>query len=183
MALHIALVRAINVGGRSLPMAELRALFVELGLNRVHTLLQSGNAVFQSDRTPAALEGLLEEATQRRFGLATEFFVRTAREWEAAIAANPFAPEARDDPSHLLLMALKTAPEAAEMRALNAAVAGLGRERVAAKGRHAYLVYPDGIGRSKMTNAFVESRLHTRGSSRNWNTVLKLAALARSAGV
>jgi len=179
MAVHIALLRAVNVGGRSLAMAHLRELLVELGLDDVRTLLQSGNAVFGSDRPPVALEALLEKATLERFGLVTEFFVRTAPEWDAAIAANPFASEAREDPSHLLLMALKTAPMAADVKALSAAI--VGRERVAARGRHVYLVYPDGIGRSKVTSVLVESRLHTRGSGRNWNTVLKLSALARGA--
>jgi uncharacterized protein (DUF1697 family) len=173
----VALVRAINVGGRSMPMAGLREMLAELGLGDPRTLLQSGNAVFESAKSPAALEALLEKATAERFGLVTDYFVRTAREWGAAIAANPFAREAEADPSHLLLMPLKSAPRAAQVAALTAAIPG--RERVAVDGRHAYLVYPDGIGRSKLTNAFVESRLGARGTGRNWNTVQKLAALVR----
>lgn len=160
-------------------MADLRETLVGLGLDDVRTLLQSGNVVFRSAKTPAALEPLLEKAVAQRFGLATEFFVRSVREWDAAIAANPFVSEAKVDPSHLLLMALKGAPEPSDVEALSAAIEG--RERVAAEGRHAYLVYPDGIGRSKVTNAFLESRLRVRGSARNWNTVLKLADLARGA--
>jgi uncharacterized protein (DUF1697 family) len=178
MGVHVALLRAVNVGGRSIAMATLRELLVELGLEDVGTLLQSGNAVFESDESPAALEVLLEKATAERFGLQTEFFIRTAKEWETAIAANPFPDEARDEPSHLLLMPFKTAPKSADVHALTAAIKG--RERVATRGRQAYLVYPDGIGRSKLTNAFIETRLKTRGTGRNWNTVLKLAALARS---
>jgi len=59
--------------------------------------------------------------------------------------------------------------------ALQAAIKG--REVVRAKGRHAYIVYPDGIGRSRLTNVMIEKKLGTRGTGRNWNTVLKLAAL------
>jgi uncharacterized protein (DUF1697 family) len=177
MGCHIALLRAVNVGGRSLAMADLREMLVELGLEDVRTLLQSGNAVFESGKSPAALEVLLEKATAERLGLQTELFVRTAHEWETAIAANPFSREAHDDPSHLLLMPLKTPPKSADVQALTAAIKG--RERVATRGRHAYLAYPDGIGRSKLTSAFIESRLRTPGTARNWNTVLKLAALAR----
>lgn len=160
-------------------MADLREMLVDVGLDDVRTVLQSGNAVFQSARSPESLEALLEKTAAQRFGIAIEFFVRTAREWDAAIAANPFAAEARNDPSHLVLMALKKAPKAAELERLSSDIKG--RERAAADGRHAYLVYPDGIGRSKMTNAFIESRLATRGSGRNWNTVLKLAGVARGA--
>ena len=50
-------------------------------------------------------------------------------------------------------------------------------EVVRAKGRHAYLVYPDGVGRSRLTNVLIEKKLRARGTGRNWNTVLKLGAL------
>ncbi len=179
MAMDVALLRAVNVGGRSVSMEGLREVLAGLGLGDPRTLLQSGNAVFESAKKPAALEPILEAAISEHFGLTSEVFVRTAREWDGVVAGNPFAREAEDDPSHLVVMPLKSAPAAAQVEALAAAIKG--RERVAVDRRHAYLVYPDGIGRSKMTNAFIESRLGTRGTGRNWNTVKKLAALA-SAG-
>lgn len=175
VALHIALLRAVNVGGRALPMATLRDALAELGMKNPRTLLQSGNVVFESAKSPPALEALLERAIAERLGLVTDFFVRTEREWDAVIGANPFAREAHSDPSHLLVMPLKSAPRAPQVEALRAAIKG--RERVAVDGRHAYLVYPDGIGRSKLTIAVIESRLGTRGTGRNWNTVQKLAAM------
>jgi uncharacterized protein (DUF1697 family) len=175
MAICVALLRAINVGGRSMSMAGLREMLAELGLKDGRTLLQSGNAVFESAKTPAALEALLEKAAAKRFGLTTAFFVRTAREWDAVLAANPFPREAVDDPSHLLVMPLKEAPKKAAVEALRAAIRG--RERVAVEGRCAYLVYPDGIGQSKLTNTVIERHLGTPGTARNWNTAQKLAGL------
>ena len=68
------------------------------------------------------------------------------------------------------------APARPAVAALEAAV--VGRELVRAKGKHLYMVYPDGVGRSKLTGALVEKKLGTRGTARNWNTVLKLGALA-----
>ncbi len=156
-------------------MAGLREMLAELDLGNPRTLLQSGNAVFESSKAAAALERLLEKATAMRFGLVTEFFVRTAREWHAAVEANPFPREAKDEPGRLLLMPLKDVPTAERLERLRAAIKG--RERVAIHGRHAYLVYPEGVGRSKLTNALIESRLGTRGTGRNWNTVQKLATL------
>ena len=50
-----------------------------------------------------------------------------------------------------------------------------GREQVSLAGRCAYLVYPDGIGTSKLTIKIIEAKLATKGTGRNWNTVLKLA--------
>ena len=72
-------------------------------------------------------------------------------------------------------MCLKKAPGASGVRALQAAITG--RETMKAKGAHAYLYYPDGVGRSRLTTALIEKHLETRGTGRNWNTVLKLAAL------
>jgi uncharacterized protein (DUF1697 family) len=73
-------------------------------------------------------------------------------------------------------MLLKEAPSRASVKALQSAIKG--REVVRAKGRHAYVVYPDGVGASRLTSALVERTLRTRSTGRNWNTVLKLAALA-----
>jgi uncharacterized protein (DUF1697 family) len=133
--------------------------------------------VFRSDvHTAAPLERVLEQAAAKSLGLETDFFVRTARDWKAIVAGNPFPEEAERDPSHLLVMFLKEAPNREDVTALQSAIKG--REVVRAKGRHAYVVYPDGIGRSRLTSAFIEKKLATRGTGRNWNTVLKLGALA-----
>jgi len=177
MPVHIALLRAVNVGGRSLAMADLRTMLVELGCANPRTLLQSGNAVFGLKARPASagLENKLEAEAQRRFGMSIAFMLRTAAEWDAIIACNPFRDAARNDPGHLLLMALKGAPDAASVKALCAGYAG--PESIHVAGRDAYLVYPDGVGRSKLTNALIERKLGVAGTARNWNTVLKLARL------
>ena len=73
-------------------------------------------------------------------------------------------------------MALKAAPTAAAIKALSEGYNG--PETIHVAGRDAYLIYPEGIGRSKLTNALIERKLGVAGTARNWNTVLKLAALA-----
>jgi len=178
MSIQIALLRGVNVGGRSsLPMARLKALLEEMGFANPRTLLQSGNAVFESkDLGGAPLEVLLERELEARLGLKTAFRVRTAAEWAELVARNPFKAGAKADPSHLLVMFLKDPPSAEAVAALQAAI--VGRERVEAHGRQAYIVFPDGIGRSKLTPAVLEKRLGAGGTGRNWNTVLKLAAMA-----
>ncbi len=175
---HIALLRAVNLAGHNkVGMADLRQLLVGLGFDDAQTLLQSGNLVFSGgSKTVASLEQTLEKAAARQLGLETDFFVRTAKEWQAIVDANPFPREAQDDPSHLVAVILKADVSAAGVTALQKAI--VGREVVRAKGRCAYIVYPDGIGRSKLTSALIEKKLGTRGTARNWNTVLKLAALA-----
>ena len=174
---YIGLLRAVNLPAHNkVGMTDLRELVTALGFEDARTLLQSGNIVFRGEaRRSDQLERELELAAAKRLGLSTDFFVRSAAEWQAIIDANPFPKEAKADPSHLVAVVLKGGASAKNVTALQQAIKG--RERVVATGTCAYIVYPDGIGRSKVTSALIEKLLGTRGTARNWNTVLKLAAL------
>jgi uncharacterized protein (DUF1697 family) len=178
MTTFIALLRAVNLGGGTqVSMAELRERCTRQGLARVRTLLQSGNLVFESPaRAADGVERDLNERLAPTLGATTEFFVRTLPEWREIVSKNPFPREAETDPGHLVVTVLRERPPPAAWRALDAAIPG--RERVRDGGRHAYLVYPDGIGTSKVSATFIERHLGTRGTSRNWNTVRKLEAAA-----
>ena len=178
MSARIALLRGINVGGHAkIAMADLKALASDLGLGDPRTLLQSGNLVVRSAEAPEALEPRLAAATTERFGLVVTYFVRDPGQWTEVIAANPFPDEAKADPSHLLVYLLRAAPEATAVAALQAAIRG--PEIVRAHGRHAYIIYPDGIGRSRLTNPMIEGKLGP-ATGRNWNSILKLAELAEA---
>jgi uncharacterized protein (DUF1697 family) len=172
----IALLRAINVGGVKVSMADLKALLTDLGFEDVRTLLNSGNVVFRGKHKAGAdLEKLLETEFAKRAGRPTEFFVRTAEEWNSIVHRNPMTNEARSDPGHLLVVVLKRAPSNQEVDALRAAI--VGPEVVEADGKQAYIYYPDGVGQSKLTAKLIEKQLGSPGTGRNWNTVLKLAAM------
>jgi uncharacterized protein (DUF1697 family) len=173
----VALLRGINVGGnKPVAMAELREYAGSLGFVKAQTLLQSGNLVFTSrTANTAAIEKLLEKESKRRFGHEIEFMVRNGAAWKALTLGNPFAREAKEDPGHLVVMCLKAPPGAKEVAALKAAIKG--REYFELRGSDAYFVYPDGMGRSKLTTALIDSKLGARGTARNWNTVMKIAEL------
>jgi uncharacterized protein (DUF1697 family) len=159
-------------------MTDLRNLLSQIGLQDVRSLLQSGNLVFTSNvRTGAELERFLEGEAAERLSLEVDFFVRTPEEWKSLIRQNPFRKEAERDPKHLIALFLKNAPDAEDVAALQADIKG--PELVRAKGRQAYIFYPNGIGRSKLTNPMIEKRLG-RGTARNWNTVLKLGIIAKT---
>jgi uncharacterized protein (DUF1697 family) len=181
MTTYIGLLRAVNLAGHNkVAMSDLRQLLTTIGMEDARSLLQSGNVLFRSSsKSTAQLERTLERSVKERLGVETDFFVRTAEEWSELIADNPFPREAKSDPGHLVAMCLKEAPDKTAVAALQKAI--LGREVVRAVGRHAYIVYPDGIGRSRLTMALIEKKLGTRGTGRNWNTVMKLDALARPA--
>lgn len=180
MTTYIAFLRGINVGGnRKIPMADLRAFATKLGLENVQTLLQSGNLVFTSpSRSSAALEKTLEAAAAKHFKIGIDFMVRSAKELNEIIARNPMPDQAKNDPSHLLIMFLKAPAKAAGVEAIRATITG--PEIVHADGAHLYIDYRDGIGTSKLTGAIIERKLATKATGRNWNTLTKLAALAAS---
>jgi uncharacterized protein (DUF1697 family) len=179
MALNVALLRGVNVGGnRKVAMSDLRDLLAKLGLSDAKTLLQSGNLVFRGDARAGDLEQMLEAEAEKRLGLRTDFFVRTAEEWSSIIARNPFPAAAESDPSHLVVMFLKHAPGSKSVGALQAAITG--PELVRSVGRQAYVTYPAGIGDSRLNAGVVDRMLATRSTGRNWNTVLKLGALTRA---
>jgi uncharacterized protein (DUF1697 family) len=180
--MFVALLRAVNVGGRrSVAMTDLREAASSLGFSDVRTVLQSGNVVFgATGRSATAIERALEAAIESRLGLEADCLVRTARQWAALVRDNPFRAEARTDPGRVVLMCLKATPDPGAVNALSAAITG--PERLRAAGRELYMVYPDGIGRSRLTGVLIERVLGTRGTSRNWKTVLKLAAMLASDG-
>ena len=102
-------------------MADLRDLLTQLGFMDARSLLQSGNLIFRSDaRVGVNLELLLEAEAEKRLDLRTDFVVRTAEEWKAIVARNPFRDEAERDPAHLLVMFLKDAPDVKNVEALQA---------------------------------------------------------------
>jgi uncharacterized protein (DUF1697 family) len=179
MTIQIALLRAVNVGGIKVSMADLRGLLTDLGFSAVQTLLNSGNAVFRAkNKTGATLEKFLETEFAQRTGSQTDFFVRSVKEWKSIIARNPFTEEAKRDPGHLLVVVLKRAPTNQEVEALRAAITG--PEIFQDDGKQAYMYYSAGVGTSKLTTKLIEKKLGTPNTGRNWNTVLKLAALSES---
>jgi uncharacterized protein (DUF1697 family) len=178
MTIQIALIRGINVGGhQAVAMSDLRDLLTQLGFDGSRSLLQSGNLVLRCGaRTGAELESMLEMEAEKRLGLRADFLIRSAKEWRQVVARNPFRREAERDPSHLVVMFLKSAANAKNVQAVQAAITG--PETIRADGRQLYIVYPEGIGKSRLTNTLIEKKLGIRGTARNWNTVLKIAALA-----
>ncbi len=172
MARLIALLRAVNVGGRKLPMAELRALCGELGWTDVETYIQSGNIVFTAAGRPDVLETGLEKAIQARFGFHSDAMVRTAGQWSRLIEANPMPKESEAEPNRVLVGIPKKqlAPGAADAMAAKAAAG----ERVAEAGGALWFHYPAGVGTSKITPSLIDRAAGSPVTARNWRTMLKL---------
>jgi uncharacterized protein (DUF1697 family) len=177
MATYIGLIRALNVGGTGvLKMSTLKSFLADAGLEHPRTLLQSGNFVGDADENAADLENRLQTEARLRLGMETEFVIRSRREWADLIEANPFRGEAVADPSHLVLYVSRTEMLATGVAAVTSAYTG--PEMLACVAGGLFVYYPLGIGDSKLGRAKGWNRLVSSATGRNWNTVLKLAALA-----
>jgi uncharacterized protein (DUF1697 family) len=170
---QIALLRGVNVGGKNkLPMRDLAAMFEEAGCADVRTFIQSGNVVFEAGPgVSKKLAALIEKKIEERFGYQTPVILRTAEDLRAAIANNPFhEPAADEDALHVMFLA--DTPVAAKIAALDPNRSP--GDRFAVLRREVYLHLPNGAARTKLSNAWFDSKLATVSTMRNWRTVQKL---------
>lgn len=171
----IALLRAVNVGGRTVKSAQLRAVAEGLGHTQVTTYVNSGNIVLVPSGAMSAVGPALAEALVAELGFDVPVITRSLAQWDTIVDRLPFPDEAAADPSHLVLYCWDGAPAATDF---DPEPYG-GREIVAFAGHETYAYFPDGIGRSKLTLPVLEKATGRAGTARNWNTVLALQRLAR----
>ena len=173
----VALLRGINVGGKNLlPMKDLAVLCADAGCLNVRTYIQSGNVLFQASPAKAqTLAGLIAKGIADRFGYRTPVLLRTVEELGETIRSNPF-PDASEDWLHVLFMADRAdAPRAAALDPDRSPP-----DAFVVHGREIYLQCPNGVGNTRLTNAWFDSKLATISTGRNWRTVVKLFELARA---
>lgn len=171
MPVHIALLRGINVGGKSrIAMPSLRETATGLGYTEVATYIQSGNLVLTSPASSNEIAEELHRAIAATMGIEVPVVTRTATEWSGVIAANPF-PVGPDEGKKLHVVFLaESADDSYD------GITAPPPEEYAVSDREVYLWLPNGIGRSKLAAAI--ARHGDPGTARNWNTVLKLAEIA-----
>jgi uncharacterized protein (DUF1697 family) len=173
---YVALLRGVNVGGaHQLPMAALQLIFERAGAVRVETIIQSGNVVFEaSEEAAPSIVAEAGGAISRKFGFAPAVALRSSPQWRALIAGNPFLTQGFD-PKFLHAICLTALPGAARLRKLDPARSP--PDAFELRGENVYLHLPNGVARSKLTNAWFDSTLGVVSTMRNWPTVLKLAAV------
>ena len=178
MAVHVALVRGINVGKNNrVPMATLRGIIGDLGFTDARTHLNSGNAVFTvpGRQQPATVAKKLEAALFDETGLKLRVVVRSRKELADVVAKNPFAAEATD-PARFLVAFLAEPVPASRLRAVDADA--LAPELFHLARRELYLWLPGGLQNSPMMKVLTDQTLGVATTARNWNTVTKLLELA-----
>ena len=167
MTAFVALLRGVNVGGRQLKMADLKAMADKLGYERARTYIASGNLLFVSEAAEATVKDRLQAALKSHFGKSVDVMVRTAAEMKAVSEANPFAGE----PGNRVVAIFYDERQTDE--AIDSA-RNVDDERLALGKREIYVHFPSGQGRSKLKLGG-----KALSTARNMNTVAKLAELAR----
>lgn len=172
------MLRGINVGGHNkINMGELRALYGYLKFEDTRTYVQSGNVIFRTkEKISTALAKKIQSAIERKFKCRPEVILRTADELRNAIAASPFPASRGLEPGKILVtfLAAEPGPEA------HTTLIKLKRhpEEMHLNGRELYIYFPNGAGKSKLPWASIAEGLKTQGTARNWNSVVKILAIA-----
>lgn len=178
MRRYAALLRAINVGGRTVKMERLRSIFTDAGFRAVETVIASGNVLFDAAaQEAAAIEALLETRLAAGLGFAVSTFIRSPAEL-AAVAEEATALDLRALRSStspavpLMVVFLKREPGPAETtRALELSSPG---EEIRVRGRELYWLRP-ADGASSLSPARLERALGMPGTARNISTVRRIS--------
>jgi len=176
MATYVVLLRGINLGSHNkVPMPALRTLLEGLGYEDVTTYIQSGNVILSTKDAAPKVGSTVHDVIAGEFGFDVDVVVRTPRQIEKVLDANPFVKTATG-PNALHVVFLAAKPNVSKVKALTDA--DWGDDEVAVKGTEAYLYLPNGYGRAKLNNMIVEKQLGVVGTARNWRTTAKLFELS-----
>jgi uncharacterized protein (DUF1697 family) len=170
---QLALLRGVNVGGKNkLSMRDLTAMFMDAGCENVQTVIQSGNVIFTaSPSVSASLADLIASRISERFGYRTPVILRTAQQLRGVVSSNPFLQAGiSEDTLHVMFLADR--PNLEKIGALdpNRSLP----DAFLVRGQEIYLQLPNGGARTKLSNAWFDSKLTTTSTSRNWRTVTRL---------
>jgi len=176
VATRIVLLRAVNVGGAKLPMAELREMASDLGATNVSTYIASGNLIADVPGKAADFDRALEKAVEKRYGFYRDVVSRTPAQMKKALDAHPYKVT---EPRYSYVSFLVAAPTKGAIAKAQTYETGDDQWKII--GTEMHIRYAGGAGRSQMKTDSIMRALKVPGTARNLNTVKKLIALASSA--
>jgi len=182
MTTYISLLRGINVSGQKLiKMDDLKAMYRQLNFQNIETYLQSGNVIFWDEKyDPSDLATTISSKIQKQFGFEVPVIVLNVDDLKAIIEANPFKDDLKMDQQFLHVTFLAADPKKIDFETITAKRSS-GEEIVMIK-KAVYLYCPNGYGRTKLTNNFLETKLRVGATTRNWKTVNELLKIAMGNG-
>ncbi|MFV2060760.1 MAG: DUF1697 domain-containing protein [Gammaproteobacteria bacterium] len=176
---YISLLRGVNVSGKNkIKMPELKFLYESLDLKNVETYIQSGNVIFETkDKSISNIKSLIENTIKNKFKFKVPVEIRTKLDLKNIIKNNPFGTiDLENEGTKVLVTFLATKPNKDKITDLNKYVKL--PEKLNIKGKEVYLYCPNGYGKSKLSNTFIEKKLEVAATTRNWKSVVKLYELS-----
>jgi len=179
MKSYIALLRGINVAGqKKIKMDALKAVFEQMDLLNVRTYIQSGNVLFESgEKDEAALAKRIERGIEEAFGFQVPVVLRTEEQLADVVRRNPYELSGRPETDSLYVTFLRTVPSeeaVASCLALRNEI-----DEFIIDGLEVFVLIHKSYGESKFSNNFMEKKLKTVATTRNWETVNKLLGMSR----
>jgi len=174
MTTYISILRGINVSGQKLiKMEDLRKLYENLDLHNVTTYVQSGNVIFTSNKIePHEAEQKISRQIEKEFGFNVPVIVLTVDKLKYIIENNPFIKDPDKDPAFLHVTFLSSMPDHFDPKMIESKKQE--GEEISFSDNTVYLYCPNGYGRTKLTNNFLEARLKVGATTRNWKTTNEL---------
>lgn len=180
MATYISILRGINVGGQKIiRMNDLRKLYENLGFYNIVTYVQSGNIVFTEDEKiseTGKLEQKISHQIEKEFGFEVPVIILSTDQLKQIINENPFTKDPDKNQAFLHVTFLSSQPADYDFKAIEAKKQN--GEETAFSGNAVYLYCPNGYGKTKLTNNFIEAKLKVGATTRNWKTVNEILKIA-----
>lgn len=183
MVTYISILRGINVSGKNLiKMDALRKSYEQLGYRQVTTYVQSGNIVFKAERAETGdLAQSIAGQITKDFGLEVPVQVLNLEKLRTIMEGNPFQNDPNKEASHLHVTFLASAPQDDQIELIESKRQE--GELIDFSADAVYLYCPNGYGRTKLTNNFLESKLKVSATTRNWKTVNALLKIGEEVEV
>jgi uncharacterized protein (DUF1697 family) len=180
MNTYISLLRGINVSGqKKVKMAELKGLYESLDFENVSTYIQSGNVVFDSSLDNNELKTTIETAIEKHFKFDVPVLILTPTQLVNSAKNLPFTTiDIEQEGSKIILFFLSKIISGEQGNSLQTYLTN--SEQLVIGNGVIYLYCPSGLGKSKLTNKLIETKLQLTSTARNVKTVNKLLLLAKN---
>lgn len=177
MTTYISILRGINVSGQKLiKMEVLKKMYEKLNFENIQTYVQSGNVVFSANsKDPKELEKIISSGIESEFGFKVPVIVLKAETLETIVANNPFAKDSHKDIAFLHVTFLAEVPSGFDKESIIEKKHS--DEEIEFAEKAVYLYCPNGYGKTKLNNNFIESKLKVQATTRNWKTTTELLKL------
>jgi len=175
MTKYVALLRGINMAGHKvIKMESLRECFDSMRFENIRTYIQSGNVLFESSESDEPkLCGRINKALEKQFGHDIAVMLRTKEEMEKIVDSGPFAKLKKNSMPYVTF--LSNSLKASLKLPIYSPKKDI--EIVSYTGRELFSVGHLVNGRRGFPNSFIEKQFELLATTRNWNTVTKLANL------